>query len=614
MSRQRLCLRGTTDYWVNDALGQPFFSIERTIDHGILEAIENDVVPRLLTDVPGQPTKEELEADPYRSRFLMIFDREGYSPSFFRRMWQEHRIACVTYHKFPKKDWPTSEFSEVTASMPNGEVVTMKLAERGSLVGARDSRWMREVRKLTASGHQTSLIKHGYRTSGAVLPDQNVQNGVIRIDVVEGSLAEIDVRGARWFRPRYFRDRLRVAGRAPVNVPRLEEQLQRFQQDPYIVRVRARLEPGARRGESRLTLVVQETLPLKFSGVTSNYRSPSVGAEGVDLKPRVANLLGIGDEIRADLGFTKGLQDYNVAYTVPVSPWDTLIGARFRQTRGKVVEDPFDSLDIKSRLRTVGLSLEQPLLRTREHQLRIGLIGEHRESRTKILGERFCTIPEAKDCDPEVSVLRAHQSWTWRGESSVLAARSTLNFGLDILGATQNSGSVPDGEFFSWLGQLQWAMRLPKSLLETEIIARVDSQLSADPLLPIEKFAMGGARTVRGYRENSLVRDNGVVGSVELRLPLWRSPLGRRMVELAPFADLGHAWDESGPAHLKTRTIASVGLGLRVSPFSGVLGEIYWGERLRSLPNASRKNDLQDDGIQFRIRVDQQLLTDWHGE
>ena len=162
VSRQRLCLRGTTDYWVNDALGQPFFSIERPIDHGMLEAIESDVVPRLLKDVPGQPTKEELAADSCRSRFLLIFDREGYSPSFFGRMWQEHRIACITYHKFPKKDWPTSEFSEVTSTLPNGEMVTMKLAERGSLVGAQDGVWMREVRKLTSGGHQTSLISTAY--------------------------------------------------------------------------------------------------------------------------------------------------------------------------------------------------------------------------------------------------------------------------------------------------------------------------------------------------------------------------------------------------------------------------------------------------------------------
>jgi hypothetical protein len=166
VSRQRLCLRGTTDYWVNDALGQPFFCIERTIDHGMLEAIENDIVPRLLKDVPGQPSQPELEADPYRSRFLLIFDREGYSPEFFGRLWKEHRIACVTYHKFPKEDWPVEEFSEVTTTMPNGEEVTMMLAERGSRVGAKDSLWMREVRKLTSSGHQTSLISTAYGREG----------------------------------------------------------------------------------------------------------------------------------------------------------------------------------------------------------------------------------------------------------------------------------------------------------------------------------------------------------------------------------------------------------------------------------------------------------------
>ena len=166
VSRQRLCLRGTTDYWVNDALGQPFFCIERPIDHGMLEAIESDIVPRLLKEVPDQPTPQELEADPHRSRFLLIFDREGYSPDFFGRMWREHRIACVTYHKFPQEDWPTSEFSEVTTTMPNGEQVTMMLAERGSRVGSKHSLWMREVRKLTSSGHQTSLISTAYGREG----------------------------------------------------------------------------------------------------------------------------------------------------------------------------------------------------------------------------------------------------------------------------------------------------------------------------------------------------------------------------------------------------------------------------------------------------------------
>lgn len=167
VSRQRLCLRGTTDYWVNDAVGQPFFSVERPIDQGLLEALRSDVIPRLLREVPGQPTAEELEADPYRSRFVIVFDREGYSPAFFREMWQEHRIACITYHKYPKEAWPASEFTETQVPMPSGEVLLLKLAERGSWIGdRREGLWVREVRKLNASGHQTSLISTAYGQLG----------------------------------------------------------------------------------------------------------------------------------------------------------------------------------------------------------------------------------------------------------------------------------------------------------------------------------------------------------------------------------------------------------------------------------------------------------------
>lgn len=167
VARQRLCLRGTTDYWVNDALGQPFFSVERPIDHGLLEALGSDIVPRLLRDVPHQPTAEQLQADPYLCRFVIVFDREGYSPAFWREMWQQHRIACISYHKFPKQAWPGSWFTQTHVPMPNGEVVTMKLAEMGSWIGSREEGlWVREIRKLTAGGHQTSLISTAYGQKG----------------------------------------------------------------------------------------------------------------------------------------------------------------------------------------------------------------------------------------------------------------------------------------------------------------------------------------------------------------------------------------------------------------------------------------------------------------
>ncbi len=164
ISRLRLCMSGTSFYYVNDILGQPFFYIEKPVDPGMLKVLENDIIPRLLKEIPGQPNEKQLEANPLQHRFVIVFDREGYSPGFFKKMWEEYRIACISYHKFPGDKWDESEFDKCEAKMPQGEVIEMELAERGTLIGSKKKEqiWVREVRRLTKSGHQTSIISTGY--------------------------------------------------------------------------------------------------------------------------------------------------------------------------------------------------------------------------------------------------------------------------------------------------------------------------------------------------------------------------------------------------------------------------------------------------------------------
>ena len=183
----------------------------------------------------------------------------------------------------------------------------------------------------------------------------------------------------------------------------------------------------------------------------------------------------------------------------------------------------------------------------------------------------------------------------------MVAVRSTASVGLDVLGATTSSDSNrPDGRFFAWLGQVQWAHRFSERFWSSELVFRTDLQLAADPLLSLEKIAVGGLRTVRGYRENQIVRDNGFVSSVELRIPVYRSPLGRPVVQLIPFVDVGRAWDERDD--LPSDTLASIGVGVRVSPLDWIQAELYWGGQLTKAPS-SGANDIQDDGLQFRVRV-----------
>jgi prepilin-type processing-associated H-X9-DG protein len=160
VARQKLCLRATTDYWVNAMDGQPFFLLNQAVDPGLLQVLEQQIVPRLEQAIPGQPSGAALAHDAKLSRFTLIFDREGYSPAFLRRM-KEKRIACVTYHKYPGEDWPREEFQACQVELASGARVAMPLAERGTFLGGK--LWVREIRKLTASGHQTAVLSTDYR-------------------------------------------------------------------------------------------------------------------------------------------------------------------------------------------------------------------------------------------------------------------------------------------------------------------------------------------------------------------------------------------------------------------------------------------------------------------
>jgi hypothetical protein len=155
VARQRLCLRGTTDYWVNAMDGQPFFAVTQAADPGLLHVLEEQIIPRLLTDVPGQPSAAVLAAHPHQARLTLIFDRAGYSPDFFKRQWAQ-RIAVITYHKFPQGDWPQREFSPRTVCLVSGQTVELNLAERG--VYLANGLWLREVRQREDNGHQVAML------------------------------------------------------------------------------------------------------------------------------------------------------------------------------------------------------------------------------------------------------------------------------------------------------------------------------------------------------------------------------------------------------------------------------------------------------------------------
>lgn len=169
VSRDRLCLRGTTDYWVNDALGRPFFVVSKTVTDGLAAVLRTQIVPELLASVPGQPTDAELEADPLLHRFVTIFDREGATHSLLAALW-EQRVASITYRKNVTDTWPQDEFIATDVPMPGGASTSMMLAQRETeLTAGKASIPVIEVRRLTQSGHRTAVIGTARRLDATVI-------------------------------------------------------------------------------------------------------------------------------------------------------------------------------------------------------------------------------------------------------------------------------------------------------------------------------------------------------------------------------------------------------------------------------------------------------------
>ena len=189
--------------------------------------------------------------------------------------------------------------------------------------------------------------------------------------------------------------------------------------------------------------------------------------------------------------------------------------------------------------------------------------------------------------------------------------RSTFNVGLDALDATV-SGFEPDAKFFYWLGQSQYVRRLWNT--DNLLVLRLNAQFSESPLFALEQFVLGGSDTVRGYRENQVLRDNGIFGSVEVRVPVFYGKSHVPILSVAPFVDIGSGWDTLSNRILSStgggtvsqgrsmETLPSAGVGLIFNPSKHTHAEIYWGYAFNRDVLANG-NNLQDYGIHLLISV-----------
>ncbi|MEH2237476.1 ShlB/FhaC/HecB family hemolysin secretion/activation protein [Nostoc sp.] len=437
-------------------------------------------------------------------------------------------------------------------------------------------------------------VDNGYITSGAFIPNnQNIASGVVQIQVVEGELEGISILGLQRLQTAYVRSRIARLANKPLNQKRLEQALQLLQLDPAIQRVNAELTAGSTPGSNILQVTITESPAFHAGVIFANNQSPSVGSEQGSVFIAHDNLLGFGDKFSAEYAASEGLNIYDISYSVPFNPLDGTIGIRYSNSGSRIIESEFRDLHIRSEAETLSFNVRQPLIHTPNSEFALSLAFDLRRSQTFILNDIPFSFTEGpEDGKSKVTVIRFSQDWLQRNANSVLAARSQFSFGIDAIDATVNDSGT-DGRFFSWVGQFQWVQRLSPRIL---MLAKVNTQLTPDSLLSLEKISIGGVDTVRGYRQNQLVADNGVVGGVEVRIPLTSNV---ETLQLTPFFDIGTAWNNRG-INADPQTIASLGLGLNWQPFSGLVLRADYG--IAFIGTSDRGSSLQDNGFSFSVR------------
>ncbi len=437
-------------------------------------------------------------------------------------------------------------------------------------------------------------VQNGYVTSGAFLPNnQDLSDGIVQIQVVEGTLEDIEISGLRRLRTSYVRDRLNRSSETPLSQSQLEESLQLLQLNPLIGRVNADLTVGSAPGRSILRVNLEEAPAFRAGIASNNYQSTSIGSEQVSLNISHENLLGLGDRISVGYGLTEGLDNGAISYTVPFNALDGTIQFSYTTTESRIVTPLFRDLDIRSDAETFSLGVRQPLVKQPSREFALGLNLDMRRSQTFILNDIPFSFSEGPDDgESRITALRFSQDWIERGSSSVLAARSQFSVGLDALGATTNDIGT-DGRFFSWLGQFQWVQQVSPRLV---VLTRFNAQLTPDSLLPLERFGFGGVDTVRGYPQNQLVTDNGILGSVEARIPILADPA---TLQVTPFLDVAHGWNNQTLTP-EENTLASVGLGLRWLATRNLVFRLDYGIPLIRIDNTG--NSLQENGLYFSAR------------
>ena len=452
-------------------------------------------------------------------------------------------------------------------------------------------------------------LDRGYVTSRAILPSQNIGDGIVEIKVIEGILGEIQIEGTKRLHNSYIESRIRLGERKPLDSARLEKKLRLLRGNPLFENLEASLRQSEIDGESILIIRVTEKKPLELSMNVDNYSSPSVGSERTGWTALHRNLTGRGDLFVASYNTTRLFDDesdvFDFIYNLPINAMNGTLQARVAPNSNRIGQEFLKDFKITGTTDVYEFSYRQPILRNPQQEFALSL-GLSYQRTKNFLNDELFNFADPKNTEDDginsTTVIRLGQDYVRRDSLGAWALRSQFNIGTGLFDATVRKDPQPDGHFLSWLGQVQRVQRLSNNHL---LIVQGDLQLSSTGMLPYQQFIIGGGLSLRGYAQNIRSGDSGLRFSIEDRITVYRDEFGMPLIQFTPFIDIGAVWNNGSNPNNESlpdeRFLAGAGIGLIWQILPQVDLRLDYGLPLIHLDD--RRNNAQDSGFYFSVIV-----------
>ncbi len=433
-------------------------------------------------------------------------------------------------------------------------------------------------------------IQHGYINSGALLLPTNIDDlrlGRQRIQIIEGRLSEIQIKGAGDLDLSYLARRL-PAINSVLHLPGLQRDYQRLLQDPLFARVQSRIIPGKQAGTAILDLELERAPSFGLQLSIDNYRSPAIGEAGLTLSAWKRNLSGWGDLLEVSTTLSQGAQPLALSWSLPLGADGSYLRTRVDQGNTRIITDSLADIEIESQSSGWELAYIHKFPQTQQAQHELGLAWAQRKNQNSLLGLPFSFGPGEVDGYASINKLQLFHDSRWFASPHAWAMHNALLLGRNSSPVNQTDLELPAQNYRIWQSQLQYLWQVDET---RQFSAGLQWQWSPDRLMSMEKYALGGYRSIPGYRENSLVTDKG--WQVQSR---WQQAFSKSEWQWFVAAQAGYGQNQQQPAH----KLASLAAGLKWQS-QRWQAEFMYARRLTNAIVPNSNDNWQDRGLHLGI-------------